>query len=463
LCRPSAPPDNARSAVIDSILRRLAGAVAGRYPAFAARVRDSPLGRRIATGTAWSVAGSLGARTLALAWTVVVVRLIGRAEYGQVAVIQNTVAMFAVFAGLGLGLTGTRQVARYRTQDPARTGRTIGLLLSVSIGAGALFAVALVAFGPWLAATTLDEPSLGPLLQISAALLLFGTVDGVLVGLLAGFEAFRAIARNEAAASAVTFVAILIGASTAGVVGIVAALIVGMAARTGLDAAAVVRITRAHGVRIQFAGSGTERRLLLDFSLPALMSSALLSPVQWICAAVLVNRPHGFEQLGVYNAAYQWRTLLLFVPHLVAQVLMPVMTERIAAGDTRGTRRALLAGIGAGAAVALPIGAALVLLAPQVMTLYGPGFEGGADALVLIAITGALIATIYPVGHLIAAADRMWLGFLMNLGWALATVALTLLWIDRGAEGLAAAQLAAYALHAVWTFGFAYLHLRGDR
>jgi len=61
------------------------------------------------------------------------------------------------------------------------------------------------------------------------------------------------------------------------------------------------------------------------------------------------------------------------------------------------------------------------------------------------------------------ASGRMWMGFVMNLGWAICFIGATRLLVYRGALGLAEARLAAYVIHGVWTGLFAWRLLREGR
>jgi hypothetical protein len=48
----------------------------------------------------------------------------------------------------------------------------------------------------------------------------------------------------------------------------------------------------------------------------------------------------------------------------------------------------------------------------------------------------------------------MWLGSAMNFGWAICFVLFTWLLVGWGSLGLATARMAAYMVHAIWTFVF---------
>ena len=120
------------------------------------------------------------------------------------------------------------------------------------------------------------------------------------------------------------------------------------------------------------------------------------------------------------------------------------------------TRKTLVAGMLAAAATAVPLAGGVCLFSRQIMSFYGRDFVHGWPVLVLMVLTAALLAVQIPVGQIIAASGRMWLGLLMNSGWALALVGSFWFLRQYGALGLAASFLLAYVAHAVWTFAFAY-------
>jgi O-antigen/teichoic acid export membrane protein len=90
------------------------------------------------------------------------------------------------------------------------------------------------------------------------------------------------------------------------------------------------------------------------------------------------------------------------------------------------------------------------------MSLYGDGFRSGWPTLVVVLLTAGLLAVQTPVGQIIAASGRMWIGFAMNFGWACTFILGTLLLVDNGSLGLAIARAVGYVFHTIWVFGFAY-------
>src|SRR4051794_16281742 len=94
---------------------------------WAARIRSSPLGLRLARGAFWSTASAVAGRLVTLVSTVFLARSLGKSQYGELGVIQSSMMMFAIFAGAGLGATCAKYVAEYRETDSNRAGRIMAL------------------------------------------------------------------------------------------------------------------------------------------------------------------------------------------------------------------------------------------------------------------------------------------------------------------------------------------------
>jgi len=428
-----------------------------------ARVEASPLGYRLAKGAFWSLAGAVISRGLGLIASIFVARMLGKTGFGELGIIQNTVGMFGVFAGFGLGLTATKHVAEFQVKNPAKAGRIMALSGIVAIGSGGVMAIALVIFAPWLAAHTLAAPHLSGLLQISAVLLFLSALNGAQTGALSGFEAFKTIARVNLLAGFTTFPLMVCGVYLAGLQGAVWALVVSMGVNWILNHMALRVEARKVGVPFGFHDCGQEWNVLLSFSLPAVLAGAMVGPVNWVCNAMLVNQPNGYAEMGVFNAANQWYNAMLFLPGVLGQAMLPILSERLGDKDSLRSGKILALSIKLNGAVVLPIVITGCVISPFIMHLYGESFRPAWPTLVVVLLTAGLVAVQTSVGHIIVASGRIWTGFIMNIGWGLTFIGITWAFLDLGALGLAMARGGAYFIHAVWTFGFAYYYLNKQR
>lgn len=418
---------------------------------------ENAIRKRFARGVSWSLITAVVTQGSSLLASVIAARLLGQRDFGALGLIQSTLGMFGVFAGMGLGLTTTKYVAEFRLSDPQRAGRIVACTTAVAALTGILATTVVILLGPALATHTLHAPELMWQLRIASALIFFNTLTGAQVGALAGFEAFRTIARASLVSGLITFPLIVGGVYTGGLSGAVWGIMLAAAVPALISRKVLLDECRRNGVEMNYRGAWGERKILWAFSLPAFLSDIVLSPVAWFASTMLVNRPMGYEQMGIFSAANQWRSLLMFIPSVVGQVLIPMTSSFLGQSrDSRGIRSALVAAISVNALCAVPTLLILFLASRYVMSLYGPSFASHGAVLRFTAATGALMAIQIPVGNMIAGFGRMWVGASQNLAWAavLLVSAWFLLHAGWGAEGLAAAYLISYVAHSVWTFWF---------
>ena len=422
---------------------------------FIKRVEASDIGSRMARGVFWSLSGTVFSRGLMLCATILVARILGKTGYGELGIIQSTVAMFGVFAGFGLGMTATKYVAEFRRSNPNRAGRVMGIAGLFAVFTGGIMASALLVFAPWLAENTINAPHLAGALRIGALILFINALNGAQTGALAGFEAFKTIAKVNFFVGLASFPILLCGALLGGLHGSVWALAVNLSLNWVLNHLALRREAHLHHVPFSLKGCTSEWPVLWRFSLPAAMASAMVGPANWFCSANLVNQPNGYEEMGIFNAANQWFTMLMFLPGLLGSVVLPLLANQIGKKEKLQSKRTLILAMKTNFLIVAPLVLTVGAISPFIMTLYGEEFTTGWPTLVVVLINAGILSAQTPVGQIIAANGKMWIGFIMNMGWALIFVFTSSFLLDYGSLGLASSRLIAYLFHALWTFGFA--------
>jgi O-antigen/teichoic acid export membrane protein len=188
----------------------------------------------------------------------------------------------------------------------------------------------------------------------------------------------------------------------------------------------------------------------------------LVNPVNWACTAMLAVQPRGWEHVGALNAANQWFGALLWLPYLIAQSVMPILSERIGANDTARSAKVVIASVKITVLMTLPFVIGGSLVSKYIMAAYGREFVGDWPTLVVSLVTCAVVAVQVPVGNLVAASGRMWDGLGMNLLWAVVFLTATWFALDWGVLGLVTARLVAYVAQGVWGCAFAVLWVRSS-
>jgi O-antigen/teichoic acid export membrane protein len=406
------------------------------------------------------MAGAVISRGLMFAASVLVARMLGKTGFGELGIIQSTVGMFGVFAGFGLGLTATKHVAEFRSSNPERTGRIIGLSGLTATATGGLMALGLCVSAPWLAEHTINAPHLAGVLRISAVMLFVSALNGAQTGALSGFEAFKTIAYVNLFVGLLSFPILIGGAYFGGLTGAVWAIIINLCINWLLNHFALRKEICLYNVPFTLKNCSRELSILWRFSLPAVLSSFVLTPVTWLCNAILVNQPTGYAEMGIYNASYQWHILLMFIPSLILQTVLPVMSETNSRDElNHAFKKTLDTTQSTIVALVIPFGTALMFLSDALMLLYGGEFRAGSTVLIGI-VSGTLISSIgAATGPVLQAKGRIWIGVLFNLTYGAILLAIVIICSKRwGASSIAFGSAFSYLVLTLWAF----VYMRND-
>lgn len=417
----------------------------------------TPVGSRFVRGALWSVAGSSVSRGLTLIASIVTARILGQAIFGQLGVIQSTVGTLGTFAGLGLGMTATKYVASERFTDRVRTGRILALLSLLSYVTAAVASFALIVYSPILAAQTLKEPQLAVPLQLGAVLMFLSVVNGVQTGALAGFESFRSISRVNIISGICSFPLIIIGSMLYSLNGTVAGLAGSMALNCWLNHRILYENCREHNITYEFRECFKEKGILINFTFPSALSSFIVAPVMWYANILLVNQPNGYLQMGLFNAAQQWQTAIMFLPTALSPLILSLLANTRSMQNNRAYWHIVKISLFVNAGIVTIASVPLCIGSPYIMRAYGTTFESGWSLLCLLLFSTVLNASLNVIGQIIASSASMWWGFILNSCWAIAFLcSASTLVKSYGAIGLGFAYLISYLLHLVLTSYYSY-------
>jgi len=349
------------------------------------------LARRLAFNTVWSVIGSIAAQGSSLVGTVILGRMLGVTTFGKLSLLLTTVLTVQTLAELGLGLTTTKVVASLRNTDAARAGRTIGFALRSAALSGFVFAVA-------LAFSIHRMPALrmaGAALVFAPVLLLSELLNRVQMSALAGLESFQFSARAQLCRCILTPLMVWIGARNGGLTG----ALVGLGCASLIVCAATYQILRLRcaDLNIPIRYRGFAESAMLRTSVCLWGSALLLNGSAWLAGVLLASQPGGLTELGLFNASEKWRAALVFLPNMLFQVTLPMLSHANACVDRRSCSRILGSALGLSMATTGVLAAIVVFQPALLMSIFGTGFSRGADVLSLAA-WGSVAAAVWTVG-----------------------------------------------------------------
>ncbi len=401
----------------------------------------------------WSIAAAVATSGFNFVLNIIIARLLGREGFGQFGMVLSTMATVAGIAQLAMGYTATKFVAEFRSSDPARAGRIIGLSSIVSLFTGSLAAIALCASAQWLAANSLRAPHLSGSLQLASVMVFFTVLVGYQMGSLAGLESYRSLANLALASGATNLISSALGAATLGLSGAVGGMGVGAFLQWLMFSWATEAGCRRAGISICRRGVLSERAVLLSFALPAALGGLSSMPAIWLANTFLARQPDGFSQLALYTAAFSVRSLVFFLPSLVNRVSMSLLNNQKGLQDWEGYRRVFRTNVVITGATVVVAALGVALVGVRVLAFFGRDFRVASPVLLVLLVAVVLEGVMASMYQIVQAESRMWSSlFFIALPRDVLIVCLSYLLSPRlGAVGLAAAYAAGWMVACLMT------------
>lgn len=397
-----------------------------------------------------------------LAGMIVLARLLGQTQFGEFGMVQATLGVAGIMAGFGLGSTATRFVAQNSRTDPARAGRVIALVTRFSWTLILIVALGIALGAGAITDTILHAGHLETPLVLGTLLLVATAIRGVQSGVLAGVERFDVIAKLNVLEGVASFLGMITFAWFFGLEGGLIGLAAGAAAAWIVGRVALQKTLVAMGIAVTGKGAWNERAILTGYSLPSFLASSVATPILWYCMTLVSERSSGYDDLALYNAAYQWHGPLIFLPMILLSVSSPVLVQQWEHGSLEKFRKVFLWNAGVAFTItSLPV-ALIALLSPWIMSLYGAGFRDGWMLLVLLAAAAPLHAVAKTASTALLGMNRAWSVAALNMMWGIAMLLIaSILTPSLGALGLSVAFASAYFILMVLTVAILFWNLRG--
>jgi O-antigen/teichoic acid export membrane protein len=391
--------------------------------------------------------------------SIVVARLLGKKHFGEYGMILYSVNLFTVFAGFGLGLTATKYVAEHRQNDKIKTGKVIGLTSFFAVIMGGVISLLIVIFASRIADDILNARHLTNSIRLAALIIFFNSINGALTGILSGFEDFKVISKVNILTCLIAVPLQILLTYIYGTNGCIIGFGFYYLLQCALTIYAVYLVTSKAQINIIFNGLLSELGIIYKFSLPTLISGLLVTLVMWLATTFLVNQKNGYEELGVFNAANQWRNAILFIPTVLAQITLPLLAST---NDDKGEfKKILKINIFINFVLSILIALVISLFSKLIMSTYGQDFKEGYLVLVILTFSSVLISVNNVIGQAIFARGKIWFGFILNLIWGLILLSTSYAFSINGygAFGLSISFLIAYLLHTILVAFFTFFIL----
>ena len=406
------------------------------------KLQNSPLLVTYAFNSFWSILGSLVSKGTNFFCIALIAKILGPEIFGEYNVVQTTTGMFGTIAGLGLGMAATKLIAEWKMKDGKIVGEFIGSLYSLSLITSIVVTMLFFSLSSEIASSLQNNEKLILLFQITSFIVIFDSLSGIQYGILAGFESFKLLSIINIIQGILTMPLLLLGAYQYSIIGLTSMLLI---------TKVLTVIIYEYFLRLQFKKRRIKINLKVNkgsiseickIGIPSFLGGLSQTPVSWYSNYLLVNQPWGYKNLGVYNAANQLRTFVLFLPDSAGRISIPMLSTSFGIGDAVKFKKTAIITIIWNLLLSVLPAIVLVVFAPLFKELLGSQYNFGLELIAVVLLTGIAIAITNAIGYIFICSNRMWLDLYLRIISGLSIIAFVF-FIGRyqGAIGYASAFL----------------------
>lgn len=411
-----------------------------------AHLTRSDLWRRLSSGVFWVLVGTSTWRVLNAITTIFVARILGPQVYGEFGLIMSTVRMISIYARFGLGPTTTKYVAEFREKDPLRANRILQLTLFLSFFLCSSVSIVLLTGSVFFAKNILGNHELALGLGIGAIMLFFLAYGETKQNALTGFESFRSIAIVNIIRGVSTPLACIPLAIYWGMPGALTGLAIVTALMLASSSYFLRKTTQGAGFssKISLLERFRELPVLWHYALPGVLTGMVITVMMWTGRLLMTKQEAGYTQLGLFEAAFQWQTLILFLPSIFLQVVFPMLSETYSRSNRDDFHSVLSIQMQAILLITLPIVVMTITLSEVVASLYGAAYEGTGEVISVLMLAVFISSLSMGLQSVYDGTGRRWTNLGMYSIWAVVYISCAMTLIPAmGALGYAFTHLAA--------------------
>lgn len=410
--------------------------------------KDERLGRRLMGGTWWLTLGVGIYSGATLVSSVVLARLLGMQQFGNYTILISTLGVVLTLAGPSIGYTSSKYVSEYRYSNPEKAGRVVALTNLLALGFSLVFALVMAAGAAFIASDILHVPDIRGELIVASIAVLFTGINGAQRGTLSGLQRFRAVALVNVVQGILLLVLLFPLVHPYGIMGAVIAQSMAIGGSCLVGSIAIRREMRRLRIPRHYLPRSEDFSIFAGFALPSYLISVAAMLSSWVVGILVVRSPGGSYQMGIFGVATQIFLACMFLPTMISQPCLPILSEQLKQGNEKrpAVRRLLVFMVTLSFSVTLVLAVLLILTGHSALGVFGKGLDGYYSLLIITILTALLAASIGPLNYYMTARGDVWLALMLSLAATGANIAILLALRDSGA-----------AAGAVWGRFFSYV------
>ena len=318
-------------------------------------------------------------------------RVLNLNSFGQFTTIRSTIFLFENVLNKSFGLTAIKKISSYEINDPKATQNLIGPLLIIN-SVICVFIVLIISINSnWIVEKFLTgDFSIKKTMLLSTGILVASSFSSLVQSFLIGFEKYKQITITNIITSILLIPIVYLLVNHLRLTGAVLSVIIFYS--FDFFAKGIILKQELSGLNLSFKISKLIPPLIdiFYFSSPVILSTIINGLTFWYAKIHLINHENSFENIAIFDAAYQWLTIIMIITAATTTVALPILSNAANKSEFKNVfRYNVLINLG----ISISISGLFILFSNSIMSLYGEAYITGANILIIMSITSVFFTT----------------------------------------------------------------------
>jgi len=412
------------------------------------KINSSKIISRYAVGVFWSLLSTIISRFFSLLTAIFIARLLGKEGYGIFGMVQSTLSV-GLLIGFSMAGTLTKYISEYKYTDKNKVRNIYYITQKASYIISTLIMIVMIILARWLAVNVFKNSNLESYLYTGSVLMFITIINSIQVGAVAGFEDFKGIGKINCIQTVLNSILAVPLVLLYDIQGALVAIILSTFVSCIQFYTLINNKFKEYGINsvLYWRETYNDLDIIYRYTFPNYVSGIVVVLSVWISNTILITQGNGFLELGLFNAANQWRQLITFLPQLLVSVTIPILSQSYAKEDKKDFVQAFNVNMKLSWAIALPITTFVILFRGPLSEIFGKQYRGMEVIVLFLMVTSFLGIISNVIGTTLLSIGYIWTLAISNLTYSLLLIVLTIMLVPKYlGVGLAVAYLVATLL-----------------
>lgn len=417
--------------------------------------------KKILSGSLFVLLGNSLARGIFFLFNIIVARLIDIDSYGQYSIIKSTISTIVNMVNGSVNISITKLIAQKRDENSK------SLIYSIFL-ANFILAIILIVTIYFSKDYFIDKYLLGKenlyyAFNLSLIYLFFSLLGTLIQSALIGYERFKDIAIANFFSSIIFLPLGCLLVYKFGLMGTIYSLILFFILFSLFQYLKLSKYINKYKNEFSLKEIVNNIKHIFSFSILLVFSSFIVLGLFWYARILLVNESQNFEEIAIFDAAYQLISIIMIITGAVTSVVLPMLSNSKSRKNSKEMFKILNITLLLNFVFSLFVSITIMYLSSFIMGLYGDNFIKGSNILEVIIFASVFFSLSSVLNKFMIANNSVLQAFIITIFSALVFYFILINTISEyGALSLSYSMIIYYAISSILYLVYIFIFIKKE-